>query len=152
MSPLDAGAPWLDAGSPKNGNGASSVTVARWSYLAVPASLPRVRGDVTDFAEAIGTSKRTLEGVRLASTEAAANIVEHAYDGAPGPIDVAASLDVDTMTLVISDHGHGLAFGNEKPGLGLGFIWMAWFSDSLSLVASPAGGLEVRMGFALNQP
>jgi anti-sigma regulatory factor (Ser/Thr protein kinase) len=123
---------------------------ARWSYPAVAKSVRRVRNDLVDFAEAVGVADPTVEAIRLTSSEAAANVVEHAYNGKPGLIEVCAGLDWEAIWVNIADGGRGLAFGNRGAERGLGLVWMAWFSDSLTLVPSEAGGLEVRLRFGLN--
>ena len=118
--------------------------------MAVPESLRRVRNDISDFAREAGAPNRAVEAIRQASSEAAANVVEHAYDSEPGRINVRAELERAAIQVVVSDRGRGLAFGNSRPSLGLGFIWMLWFSDSMTLGASEPGGLEVKMLFSLN--
>jgi anti-sigma regulatory factor (Ser/Thr protein kinase) len=118
------------------------------SYPAVPRSVRQVRKAVVEFAGMAGASENTKEAMRLTASEAAANVVEHAYAHPGGQIDVTAELDADAIWIVISDHGGGLAFGNNRPGLGLGFIWMAWFSDTMTLASSQTGGLEVTLGFS----
>jgi anti-sigma regulatory factor (Ser/Thr protein kinase) len=118
--------------------------------MAVPESLYRVRNDITDFARQAGAPDRAVEAIRQASSEAAANVVEHAYDGEQGPIDIRVQLEETAIQVVVSDRGRGLAFGNNRPSPGLGFIWMLWFSDSMTLGCSEPGGLEVKMVFSLN--
>src|SRR5437870_3173935 len=78
------------------------------SYPAVPESVRLVRAAVVDVAESAGATSETVEAVRLASSEAAANVVVHAYDGEPGHIDVTAELDAlgDGMWIVVADGGH----------------------------------------------
>src|SRR5436190_2836760 len=121
-----------------------------WSYAAVPESLRRVRNDIADFAREAGAPDRVVEAVRQACSEAAANAVEHAYEGEPGRILVRAELEGAAIQLVVSDRGRGLAFGNRRPGRGLGFIWMLWLGDSMTLDSSETGGLQVTMLFSLN--
>jgi serine/threonine-protein kinase RsbW len=123
---------------------------AAWSYTAVPESLRRVRNDIAGFARQAGAPDRVVEAIRQASSEAAANAVEHAYQGEPGRIDIRAELEGAALQVVVSDRGRGLAFGNRRPSPGLGFIWMLWFSDNMTLDSSETGGLEVRMQFSLN--
>jgi anti-sigma regulatory factor (Ser/Thr protein kinase) len=120
-----------------------------WSYPAKPPSVRDVRNALVDFASAAGASDQTLEAVRLTCSEAAANAVEHAYDADAGMIDVTAELDGERIYIVIADQGRGLNVGSSNRGLGIGFIWMAWFSDGLSLGSSAAGGLEVALSFRL---
>jgi serine/threonine-protein kinase RsbW len=109
-----------------------------------------VREDVTGFARQAGAPDQVVDAIRQASSEAAANAVEHAYEGERGQIEVRAERDDTTIQLVLSDRGRGLAFGNKQPGRGLGFIWMLWFTDSMTLGSSESGGLEVTMLFSLN--
>jgi anti-sigma regulatory factor (Ser/Thr protein kinase) len=111
-----------------------------------------VRNAAVEFAEAAGATDETVEAVRLTCSEAAANVVEHAYiatPATPGDIAVTAELDADAIWIVVADQGCGMAFGNSEPGLGLGIVWMAWFSDGLTLRASEGGGLEVTLRFSL---
>jgi anti-sigma regulatory factor (Ser/Thr protein kinase) len=120
------------------------------AYAAVPESVREVRNAVVEFAAVAGANERTQEAIRLTASEAAANVVEHAYSDADGRIDVTAeSLDADAIWVAIADNGVGLRFGNTSPGLGLGFIWMAWFSDGMTLTSSQTGGLEVILRFSL---
>ena len=118
--------------------------------MAVPESVRRVRNDIADFAREAGAPDRAVDAIRQASSEAAANVVEHAYEGEPGRIDVRAELEETAIQVVVSDGGRGLAFGNNRLSPGLGFIWMLWFSDSMTLGSSEPGGLEVKMLFSLN--
>jgi len=120
------------------------------SYPAVAESVVEVRNALVGFAAVAGATERTKEAIRLTASEAAANVVEHAYPNADGLIDVTAELlDADAIRVVIADDGRGLAFGNKSPGLGLGLIWMAWFSDGMTLASSQTGGLEVALRFSL---
>jgi anti-sigma regulatory factor (Ser/Thr protein kinase) len=120
------------------------------SYPAIPESVRRVRNATVEFARRAGANEQIAEAIRLAASEAAANVVEHAYPEAGGQIELTAEFDGEALWLVFADGGVGLAFGNSEPGLGLGFIWMAWFSDGMALGSSQAGGLEVTLRFNLN--
>jgi len=119
------------------------------SYPAVAASVPRVRGVLTEFAAAAGLSDAQLEGVRLVVSEAVTNVVRHAYGGHPGEVHVRASLQDGELRILIADDGCGLPNRRGTRGLGLGLVWMAEFSDGLKLFARPGGGLEVRLRFNL---
>jgi anti-sigma regulatory factor (Ser/Thr protein kinase) len=120
------------------------------SYRAVPASIAHVRQELVAFARRVGASEETIEAIRLASSEAAANVVEHAYaDQEPGDVEITADVSAGSIWVVIADQGRGLEVGRSSPGLGLGFVWMTKFSDSMTLVTPPEGGLEVMLGFSL---
>ena len=137
--------------APRSRRYRASHRTATWSYAAVPQSLRLVRSDIGDFAGEAGVPDRVVDAIRQACSEAAANVVEHAYEGEPGRIDIRAELEGAAIQVVVSDRGRGLAFGNRRPGRGLGFIWMLWFSDSMTLDCSETGGLEVTMLFRLNR-
>jgi anti-sigma regulatory factor (Ser/Thr protein kinase) len=124
--------------------------VFRSSYPAVAESVRAARNAAAEFARRAGATQQTEEAIRLSASEAAANVVEHAYgdaQGQNGEIEMTIELYADAFWLVVRDDGRGLSFGNRRPGLGHGFVWMAWFSDGMSLSASPTGGLEVTLRF-----
>ena len=148
MSPRPA---WLLQRSRRSLGGFRGPPRLSESFPAVPESVRLVRNALVDVAESAGATSETVEAVRVASSEAATNVVVHAYDGDPGDIDVTAGVNApeDGMWVVVADGGHGLDFGTQSPGLGLGFVWMAWFSEGLALGPSRAGGLEVRLRFLL---
>lgn len=70
--------------------------------------------------------------------------VEH-----PGEIEVAAALAADELWVIITDAGSGLRPRPDSPGLGLGLAIIAQVADGVDLVKPAAGGLELRMRFAL---
>lgn len=51
-----------------------------------------------------------LYNVQLAVHEACTNIVDHAYDGVPGRIQIRISLDVQTQELVVTLQDNGRTF------------------------------------------
>lgn len=120
------------------------------SYPAVASSVPRARRAVAELAAAAGASEEQLLRVRLAASEALSNVVLHAYDGQPAMIHVTAAVVAGEIVILIADDGRGLRVGRESSGLGLGLHWMAQFSDELTLLTRPSGGLEVRL--RLNLP
>jgi anti-sigma regulatory factor (Ser/Thr protein kinase) len=117
------------------------------AYPAVAPSVSRVRHAMVGFAEQASASAETVEAIRLVASEAAANVVEHAYRGEPGPLHVTAMLDSEAIWLVISDEGRGLTIDRHRPGLGVGFSWMAIFSDAMTVDSAPGGGLEITLRF-----
>jgi serine/threonine-protein kinase RsbW len=139
MSPRPA---WLPQLSRRSRGGFGGPPCLSKSFPAVPESVRLVRGALVDVAESAGATSETVEAVRVASSEAATNVVVHAYDGGPGEIDLTAGLNApaDGMWVVVADGGRGLDFGTQSPGLELGFVWMAWFSEGLALGPSRAGG------------
>ena len=122
------------------------------TYPARPESVASVRAALVDFARRNGASKATIEAVELAVSEAATNVVVHAYRDAAeaGVLEVAAALAAGEMWVLIADGGSGLRARRDGPGLGLGLGLIAQVSDGVDLVNRTGGGLELRMRFALD--
>ena len=123
-------------------------------YPAVPESVSTVRAALQSFAERCAISRETIDAVVLAASEAATNVVVHAYRDveAPGRIDVAAALAADELWVIVTDSGSGLRPRTDSPGLGLGLAIIAQVADGVDLVQPAAGGLELRMRFAVASP
>lgn len=92
-----------------------------------------------------------VEGVRVAVSEALANVVLHAYVGrAPGPMTVEAWCDGDDLMVRICDEGRGLVPHVDSPGLGVGIAVMASLVDEFSVAGREgADGTMVSLRLAL---
>ncbi len=75
---------------------------------AVPESVPAVRQVAVDFARRL-TSRRGLDDVALAITEAASNVVRHAYRDAerPGSLMLMAEVGDAEFSFLVCDEGPG---------------------------------------------
>ncbi len=92
-----------------------------------------------------------IPDVELAASEAATNVVIHAYSDqeVPGTIDVSAAVAGDELWVIITDIGIGLRPRPDSPGLGLGLAIIAQLADGVDVVRPAEGGLELRMRFAM---
>jgi anti-sigma regulatory factor (Ser/Thr protein kinase) len=95
-----------------------------------------------------------IERIRLALTEACANVVRHAYPGDPGMLDVSVCMEPETVMVVVKDRGVGVGLDDrrEQPesgagGLGLPLIDM--LADRVE-VAPRHPGTSIRMTFRLH--
>jgi stage II sporulation protein AB (anti-sigma F factor) len=129
----------------------AAPTVARMSrtYPALPDSIPLARAAAAAFATEAGVTDEQQEQVRLVVSEAVTNAVLHAYPDTPGDVHMTAAVVSDELWILIADEGVGLCDLGDSPGLGLGLVWMAEFSDGMTLMTRSAGGLEVRLRYAL---
>lgn len=122
--------------------------------LALPAraeNIVLIRHAFGAFGEALAVDEELLSDVRLAVTEACSNVVVHAYaDGTPGPLEVLATLDEDTLTVVVRDEGPGIAPHPDSPGLGLGLPLIASLAESVQLGRDERERTEVCMTFSLS--
>src|SRR4051794_37337790 len=102
----------------------SPTGAGRSLRLELPAraeSVPPIRHVVAEMAERHGAEPQQLADIRLAVTEACANVVVHAYDaGEPGELTVDAQVTGSRLTVEVSDTGRGLAAASPNPGLGQG--------------------------------
>jgi serine/threonine-protein kinase RsbW len=112
-----------------------------------------VRHALGGLAEAFAVPEPKLSDIRLAVTEACANVVVHAYpDGHYGPMEVIASKEQDTLTVLVRDWGRGIGPRSDSPGLGLGLSLIAALTDSVELAHGEVEHTEVRMTFSLAEP
>src|ERR1700749_1142139 len=77
------------------------------SYPAVPEAVAEVRAALRQFAKLIGLPAAVAADVELAASEAATNVVIHAYEDSerPGTIDVSANVAGDELWVIITDIG-----------------------------------------------
>lgn len=110
-----------------------------------------VRHALGGIAEALDVGEQALADIKLAVTEACANVVIHAYDGGDvGPLEVATCIDDRTLIVTIRDSGRGIVPQADSPGLGLGLPLIATLATSLELGTSSRDQTEVRMKFRLD--
>ena len=124
-------------------------------YPAIPSSVGAARAAVARFLVERGVSARVREAVALALSEAATNVVVHAYrdqTDATGAIEVTAAVAADELWVIVTDRGSGLSPRPDSPGLGLGLAIIAQVADGVDLLKPGDGGLELRMRFALEAP
>jgi len=109
-----------------------------------------VRYALGGLGEAFAVPESKLSDIRLAVTEACANVVVHAYpEGHAGPMEVIASKDDDALTVLVRDSGRGIGPRPDSPGLGLGLSLIAALADSVQLAHGVEKHTEVRMTFSL---
>src|SRR4051794_37422672 len=118
--------------------------------LTLPAraeNVAVVRHAIGGLGEALELDPQTLSDVKLAVTEACTNVVVHAYDGADGPMQVAANISPDILLVTVRDEGRGIVPRPDSPGLGLGLPLIATLTESLELGKDERQRTEVRMSF-----
>jgi len=119
------------------------------TYPAVADSVPRAREALSTFARGAGATGAQLDSIRLAVSEAATNVVVHAYDHQPGQIQLDAGLTSDELWVLIADDGVGMRPRVQSPGLGFGLSLISQVCDEFEIATRSSGGLEVRMRFDL---
>ena len=98
----------------------------------------------------LGLRDEVIARVRLALTEATANVVRHAYrSGPPGDFVVEVALHADRLIVLVSDAGVGPSPHFTGAGLGLGLPLMSTFAEELEIQGEAEHGTTVRMTFSL---
>ena len=123
------------------------------SCPAHPTAVARIRRAISDVARRCGADDAILTRLELAVTEAATNVVLHAYRDAAhqGHIHTSVRTTRNRLEVTIRDDGVGMSPHPESPGLGLGLSLMAHEADACEISRPPSGGTEVRMHFALRR-
>jgi len=109
---------------------------------ADPARLASVRRNLGRWLSGHDVPREDADDIILASSEACANSIEHAYGPGQGSVDIEAEVGSGEITIVVRDNGVWRASRNEDRGRGLPFIEACM--DSCTLTRNDAG-TEVRM-------
>jgi anti-sigma regulatory factor (Ser/Thr protein kinase) len=109
-------------------------------------SVRSCRQAAAEYARKVGADPSV---VALATSEAASNVVFHAYrDRAPEPFTLTAEVDADTLLVTITDRGGGMRPNPKSSGLGLGLSIIGNVAESVEFDSTDSG-LTVRMRFEL---
>jgi anti-sigma regulatory factor (Ser/Thr protein kinase) len=128
---------------------ATAPAALRRSLPASAAALPHVRGLVRSFAiEQLGADAERVSLITLAVTEAAANVVRHAYPDRTGMIDVEAEALDHHLRVRIADAGVGLGEPSENRGMGSGLRIMQSLAKT-RVISHPGQGTMVEMVFSV---
>ena len=114
---------------------------------AVAHSVGVARRRVAAFASEIGADRQLQARVALAVSEAATNVVMHAYRGAAARrLHVVADFEDGDIEVVVVDEGEGLRPG-RSPGLGVGLGAIAECCDEFIVREGDPAGVELWMRF-----
>lgn len=109
---------------------------------ADPARLGSIRRNLGRWLSGHAVPKADADDIILASSEACANSIEHAYGPGRGTVDLEAEVRAGEITIVVRDTGTWRASRNGDRGRGLSFIEACM--DSCT-VTKGESGTEVRM-------
>ena len=119
----------------------------------VPASadiLPVLREELDRWARAAGLNDDVTDSLALASYEAMANAVEHAYDGTPGRFDVEAAVRDEAVEVTVTDHGSWRAPVESSSERRRGLLLIHRLADE-AVVTSGEHGTSVRMRWEVSR-
>jgi anti-sigma regulatory factor (Ser/Thr protein kinase) len=105
------------------------------------------RQAVAEYAERAGADPSV---VSLAVSEAASNVVFHAYrDIERRPFTVTAGVEGSELIVTVTDRGSGMRPNPDSAGLGLGLSIIGNVADAVEFDSVDGGGLRVIMRFGL---
>jgi serine/threonine-protein kinase RsbW len=122
--------------------------------LTLPATAENVmvvRQAVAGLGEALTLPGSRIADLKTVITEACNNVVLHAYDEEPGPLQVIATPGPEQLEIQVADEGHGFRpRANEgEASLGLGLPLIAALADSFEISGGRDGSkTTIRFGYA----
>ena len=109
-----------------------------------------VRQALSGLADVVGLDAVALNDLSTAITEAANNVVIHAYRGGEGPLEVELTVLPGSIQALVRDRGTGILPGVEAAEAnsgGIGLHVIRTLSDAVEFRDMPGGGTEVAMDF-----
>ena len=120
------------------------------SWPAVATSVGKARSAIGAFGAEAGLEDGLVHNLKVAVSEAATNVVLHAYVGREvSDFAVRVRVQDGRIEVVVRDWGRGMIPRPDSPGLGLGLPLIANLADSLEVAVPDDGGTELRMRFSL---
>ncbi|MEA2218970.1 MAG: serine/threonine-protein kinase RsbW [Solirubrobacteraceae bacterium] len=111
-------------------------------------SLALLRHVMRGFRDAYAIGPSTMDDIVLAVSEAATNVVVHAYGRRQGTMTIVASMQDGRLHVLVRDHGCGILPPADTPMLGHGLALIEHVAASLEIVGSSAG-TDILMTFDL---
>jgi anti-sigma regulatory factor (Ser/Thr protein kinase) len=132
----------------------SSSEVASGLEMSLPAKAENVavvRHALAGLAEEIGVDEAGIADLKTVVTEACMNVVVHAYEGEPGPLEIDAETESDGLTVTVRDSGVGIRPRPEAEpsSMRLGLSLIAALSSRFSFSGGLDRGTEVVMHIPL---
>jgi serine/threonine-protein kinase RsbW len=116
-----------------------------------PENVLVVRQALTGVAENLGLDAVETNDLNTAVTEACNNVVQHAYEGEEGPLEVEIYAQPGAVEVVVRDHGIGIrphAESGEDAHAGIGLPVIHALTQRVEFRNLAGGGTEVGMQFA----
>jgi anti-sigma regulatory factor (Ser/Thr protein kinase) len=112
-----------------------------------------VRHALAGLGERLGMDEPSIADLKTVVTEAAMNVVVHAYpDDGRGPLVVEAFAEHEGLTVIVRDFGAGIRPRPdvERPSLRIGLTLIAALSSSFEISGGIDRGTEIRMHLSLS--
>lgn len=120
----------------------------RLSLANTAENVAMVRAVLAGVADAAGIHADDLGDIRTAVSEACNNVVQHAYEGERGPLDLTIALGEEAIEVTVRDHGIGIGRHAEddpslQQGMGIGLHVIRTLAREARFDEPPGGGTRV---------
>ncbi len=116
-----------------------------WQGLALASQITGLRKAVWTWVQDAGLPEEVVEAIALATYEALANVVEHAYaDGVVGQLGLRIDVTEEGLAVVVTDHGRWRTPSRDPGHRGRGLLLMERLAAQVK-VSSAEDGTTVRM-------
>jgi serine/threonine-protein kinase RsbW len=135
------------------GAGMSSPHI-RLALVNRPENVSVIRELLSGVAEALDIAASQLNDIKTAVSEAANNVVLHAYDGAAGPLVLEVLVQTDAVVITVRDAGGGIRphpVPDDDVIQGIGLAVIQALTQRVEFRGAAESGTEVEMTFALEQ-
>jgi serine/threonine-protein kinase RsbW len=124
--------------------------LVRLELASSPETLTLVRAMLGGVAEELSLDPELLDDLKTAVSEAANNVVMHAYGSESGPLWVSLHVTPDVIEVVVRDQGQGIPSVTQADDRlqGVGIPIMLALAQQTAFRPLPQGGTEVWMQFA----
>jgi anti-sigma regulatory factor (Ser/Thr protein kinase) len=129
---------------------ADSPPNVRLNLANSPENVVLVREMLSGVGEAIELDPTDLGDVRTAVTEACNNVVLHAYEGDPGPLEVELYIAAHSLGVLVRDRGVGLPAEPKSLEAGTGGIGLhviQTLTQTVEFLDGEVSGTDVWMWF-----
>jgi anti-sigma regulatory factor (Ser/Thr protein kinase) len=111
-----------------------------------------IRHAVAGLAERLGMEEPGVGDLKTVVTEACMNVVVHAYEDEPGPLQVEVMPESGGLTVTVRDFGGGIRPrpATDRPSLRIGLTLIAALSNSFEISGGLDRGTEIRMHLPLS--
>jgi len=135
---------------------------AKLEFKSLAANVAFARVTVAAFASQLEFTLNDLEEIKVAVSEAVANAIIHGYENrSDGVVTITMTAGNGALEVKVSDSGKGIAnvkkalepsYSTDPERMGLGFVFMQSFMDTLHVESAPGKGTTVTMSKAAVTP
>jgi serine/threonine-protein kinase RsbW len=122
------------------------------NLFSTPENVVLVREMLSGLETAVAINASELNDIRTAVTEACNNVVQHAYAGGQGPMEIEVCLGSQMLEVLVRDRGMGMGVeldGSDAAARGIGLHVIQTLTRAVEFTDGFGAGTEVRMTFSI---